>query len=763
MRELQARVPLAGRMRNYLESIMNHTRRFNPLTISVAGLGVAVLLIASTAAARPDSTARNGLGRGATIPGHWIVVLRDNHPDPAGFARQQGHTPSHVYRHALKGYAVQLPDRAVAGLRHNPNVRFVQPDSVVTASVQTLPTGINRIDADTNQQAKIDGVDERVNVDVAIIDTGIDPTHPDLNVVGGVNFTKGKADQWADQNGHGTHCAGTVGALDNGVGVVGVAPGARLWAVRVLDRNGSGATSGVVAGIDWVAANAATIRIANMSLGGSGSDDGNCGNTNNDAEHKAICAAVAAGVTFVVAAGNETDDAANHTPAAYDEVITVSALADFDGLPGGTGSATFAFSSCTENVDDSFACFSNYGADVDIMAPGVGIYSTYKGGTYADSSGTSMAAPHVAGAAALIAAANPGWSPAQVKAKLLADAKPTDFVSDDPDGVHEPLLYVGSAAPAHDLAITSVSAPGSAAPGDVVSVSVTVANQGTFAESSTVSLVDISSGLQIGSQALNLAAGAVTTLTFNWDTTSAGLGSHVLGAEVAAVAGETDTADNASSAVVNLIAPIHDVAVTSVSVAAQVAAGSVAAVTVGVTNPGTFGETFAVTLSDGVATVGSQTISLAAGASTTLTFNWDTAGLALGGYTLTATAAAVAGETALSNNAASAGTTLIQAQTLHASVTTNSPSYKSGATVQITAVVTDGSSPVSGASVGVQIATPKGKVYAGSGTTAADGTVTFNFGTNAKKDGYGTYVVTITATKAAWTSVQVSTSFAVTG
>jgi len=290
-----------------------------------------------------------------------------------------------------------------------------------------IPTGVDRIDADLNTVAKIDGTDERVDVDIAIIDTGIDLKHPDLNVVGGKNCSSGKS--YDDGNGHGTHVAGIAAALDNSIGVVGVAPGARLWAVRVLNNAGSGTISSVICGVDWVTANAAIIEVANMSLGGSGSDT-------DSALRRAINNSVAAGVTYVVAAGNSSADAANYVPAAYDAVITVSALADSDGKSGGLGPAT------SYGADDTFATFSNYGADVDIAAPGVSIYSTYKGGSYATMSGTSMASPHVAGAAALYKAINPAASPADVRSYLISTWEPGP-IPGDPDPYKEGVVNAG--------------------------------------------------------------------------------------------------------------------------------------------------------------------------------------------------------------------------------------------------------------------------------------------------------------------------------
>ena len=243
----------------------------------------------------------------------------------------------------------------------------MQQDRPVSIDAQTTPTGINRANADASPTAAINGVDQRVNVDVAVIDTGADLTHPDLNIysAGAKNCSIGAINA-NDLNGHGTHVSGTIGAIDNGNGVVGMAPGARIWPVKVLTDAGSGLNSDVICGIDYVTAHASQIEVANMSLGGAGSDDGNCGNTNHDAMHKAICRSVAAGITYAVAAGNDSEDAANSTPAAYDEVITVSALADFNGLPGGGAPST-----CRSDVDDTFADYSNFGSDVDIIAPGV--------------------------------------------------------------------------------------------------------------------------------------------------------------------------------------------------------------------------------------------------------------------------------------------------------------------------------------------------------------------------------------------------------
>ncbi|MDP3968925.1 MAG: S8 family serine peptidase [Nocardioides sp.] len=405
--------------------------------------GAAAVLAAGALAATGLAPAQAGPTPSAVAPlGDYIVVLDDD--ATAGRVAQRhadrlGLTVGHVYSAALQGYSARMPAAAVPLLEALPQVQSVEADRPVRTTAQSTPTGIARTLATQSPTASIDGVDDRVDVDVAVIDTGVQLNHPDLNVYRPGAKACGLLNLSADDaQGHGTHVAGTIGALDNGTGVVGVAPGARIWPVRVLNALGTGSTSDVICGIDHVAANADEIEVANMSLGGAGTDYGSCG-AGRDAMHKAICNAVDAGVTFVVAAGNESSDAATSTPAAYDEVITVSALADFDGRPGGLGQPT-----CRTDVDDTFADFSNYGADVDLIAPGVCIESTWLRGGYNTISGTSMASPHVAGGAALYLARNPGASPAQVQAALIAAGSDDWDASDDPDGVKEPLLDVSA-------------------------------------------------------------------------------------------------------------------------------------------------------------------------------------------------------------------------------------------------------------------------------------------------------------------------------
>ena len=410
----------------------------------------------------------------ARVPGQYIVVLKDSVTDAdavqESLERSSRAERLDTYRYALRGFSARLTSEAAEKLAHDPRVEFVSEDRMVsialdagrleadprassrddaresarnptspasTAPSQIFPTGIRRVGA-------VDLLNTGAGVQVAVIDTGIQTTHPDLsaNIAGGKNCLR--SGNYQDQNGHGTHVAGTIAGVNNAEGVAGVAPSAKLWAVRVLDKKGSGTWSQVICGLDFVTskapANGGSIKVANLSLGGSGTSDNNCGLSNNDALHRAICRARDAGVTIVVAAGNSGASASGFVPAAYDDaVITVSALADSDGAPGGEGPAT------SYGADDTFASFSNYGTVVDIGAPGVNIYSTWLSGGYKTISGTSMASPHTAGAAALYLASHPGALWESVRDALILAGEPLGEGHTDPSGKHkEPVLEVSA-------------------------------------------------------------------------------------------------------------------------------------------------------------------------------------------------------------------------------------------------------------------------------------------------------------------------------
>jgi subtilisin family serine protease len=383
----------------------------------------------------------SSVGAAVTPTESYVVVLQPSSTPVAITAAQllapAGSTTTAVYERAFDGFAVDLTPAQAASLATDPRVDAIEPDLEFHADAQVVPTGLDRIGASTNPALQIDGVDTlRVDADVAVLDSGIDLQHPDLNVVGGVDCVAGPTCVAGgdDVFGHGTHVAGIIGALDNGIGVVGVAPGARLWAVKVLDANGIGSLSSILRGLDWVLQHSATIDVVNMSFGAPGT---------SQAMRDSIQASTNNGVMFAAAAGNGSTDASGFVPAALDNVLTVSALADFDGRTGGIGAAT-----CLPDVDDTLANFSNRGAVIDITAPGACVQSTLpiESGSYGMLSGTSMASPHVAGAMALIAGRQRPTTAAQVSqqyATLLAAGK-QDWVDDSGDGVQEPRLDVSS-------------------------------------------------------------------------------------------------------------------------------------------------------------------------------------------------------------------------------------------------------------------------------------------------------------------------------
>jgi subtilisin family serine protease len=449
-------------------------------------------------------------------------VLKDA-ADPDAAARRAkglGVTAERSFRNVIRGYSARLSRSQLAALRADPSVAAVVPDEVISIQAQTVTNGVKRVFGPRSSVARIDGLDQRVDADVAIVDTGIDPYHPDLAVAGGVNCSSSDRSAWQDANGHGTHVAGTVGALDNGYGVVGVAPGVRLYAVRILDSSGSGLLSWYVCGLDWITArrdpadsSRPLFEAVNMSVAKTGSDDLNCGNTNSDILHKAICRLVSSGVTVVAAAGNNSFSASKLVPASYNEVITVSALADTDGKPGGLGGNS-CYSWGTYDKDDTYADFSNYGLDVDLIAPGKCIWSTKRNNTYGYSSGTSMAAPHVTGAVALYKASRPLATPAQVRQALQTLGNLNWATSTDPDGYHERLLDVSHIGPLGDFSLLAGS-PSAVVPeaGATVTVPISVVRGTDFIEQVNLAVVSSPFAATLSTTSLFGLTATASTLT----------------------------------------------------------------------------------------------------------------------------------------------------------------------------------------------------------------------------------------------------------
>jgi subtilisin family serine protease len=440
---------------------------------------------------RPDPTGR-------------YIVLLDSTADPAAVARRTKPNGKRVDRirtftRAVRAFSAKLDAAQRRELRADPDVVAVVPDEVIELTAQTTPTGVSRVGGKLSPQAAINGVDQRVDADVAIVDTGI-ASVADLNVVGGYNCSTSDRTLWRDKQGHGTHVAGTVAALDNDFGVVGVAPGARLWAVKILNDSGYGLLSWYVCGLDWIAAqrdpddSSRPLFVAvNMSVAKDGADDKACGTKNKDVLHAAICRVTAAGITVVAAAANDSGSASHRVPAAYNEVITVSALADTDGKPGALGGKR-CYSWGTYDKDDTFANFSNYGHDVDLIAPGKCIWSTLRTGSYGYSSGTSMAAPAVTGAVALYKSTRPMATPAQVKEALQYLGNLNWKTSTDPDSTHEKLLDVSRIAKLGTFSFAAASVGAAGESGGTISIPVDITRSSTHFERVKFSVLSKPSG-----------------------------------------------------------------------------------------------------------------------------------------------------------------------------------------------------------------------------------------------------------------------------
>ncbi|MEY7970699.1 S8 family peptidase [Saccharomonospora xinjiangensis] len=355
------------------------------------------------------------------IDGSYIVVLKDQQAgslsasevtaQARSLAEDYGVAVKQTFDTALDGFTVKADEAAAKRLAADESVAFVSQNQRLHVSDEpgtraVSSWGLDRIDQrDLPLDDSYTPPTSAADVTAYIIDTGVS-AHSDFGdrLQPGIDFVDNDEDA-TDENGHGTHVAGTVGGS-----TYGVAPDVKLVGVRVLDANGSGTTAGVIAGVEWVAENASGPSVANMSLGG-GADE---------ALDEAVRGAIAAGVTFGVAAGNESSDAGSSSPARVAEAITVAA----------------------SDQDDSQASFSNYGDVVDIYAPGVNITSAWHDGSENTISGTSMATPHVVGAAALHLAANPDASPADVADALTSSATP-DVISNPTGETPNRLLYVG--------------------------------------------------------------------------------------------------------------------------------------------------------------------------------------------------------------------------------------------------------------------------------------------------------------------------------
>ena len=400
-------------------------------------IALAALLVTTGAAGAADG--------GQSASGRYIVVLKGSGaPGQVAktLASQLGFELTHVYKHSLSGFAAAMPASAAAALEANPAVDYVQPRWPRQHRRADAPHGINRADADLSPTAGINGVDERVNVDVAVIDTGVDLDHPDLNVftAGARNCSTGRSADDRQRSRHPRRRHDRRGRQQRSASsesprapASGRSRCSTPWAPDHF--------ASIICGIDYVTAHAGEIEVANMSLGGAGTDDRNCGLTQRRRPAPGDLPVRGGGRHL---RGRRRQRVGTTRPSPRAGRVRRGhhrqrALADFNGAAGGGAAST-----CRADVDDTFADFSNFGADVDLIAPGVCILSTYRSGNFATRSpAPRWRRPHVAGAAALYKATHPTATPAPVKSALQSAGNLNwTWPSEDGDATQERLLNV---------------------------------------------------------------------------------------------------------------------------------------------------------------------------------------------------------------------------------------------------------------------------------------------------------------------------------
>ncbi|MEJ3745009.1 S8 family serine peptidase [Actinomycetes bacterium KLBMP 9797] len=465
------------------------------LGTAAAGVTVAVSVAVPPAlAAEPPGQIRNAGGETA-VAGSYVVVFKDSavrHADVGTTAKdltaRYGGAVARTYQAALRGFEATASAAEAARIAANPAVAYVEQNHTVRIQgTQTNPPswGLDRIDQRNRPlNSSYTYPYTAGSVHAYIIDTGINVTHHDLGgrATSGYDAIDGGAAN--DCNGHGTHVAGTVGGTS-----YGVAKGVRLVGVRVLNCSGSGTYAQVMAGVDWVTANAVKPAVATMSLGGDAYtplDD-------------AVTNSINAGVTYAVAAGNGDDfgvrqNACDYTPARVAAAITVGA---------------------TDN-SDAAADYSNYGACVDILAPGDGITSAWHSSDTATAtiSGTSMATPHVAGAAALVLAANPAYTPIQVR-DLLVNSSTPNVISDIGANTSNRLLYLVNPSPASDFSLAVSPAIDSVTAGGAVTTTVNTATTVGSAQAVSLHASGLPSGVTATFSPASVTSDGSSTLTLS--------------------------------------------------------------------------------------------------------------------------------------------------------------------------------------------------------------------------------------------------------
>ena len=394
-------------------------------------------------------------------------------------ARALGVTPLETFTSTTRAFSAHITTQQRDQLQEDPRVLGVMDDEFIEGVSaledsdskirgrptrerlrrQVTPTWLRRIGVTARDKRLGSGKHRRAfDADIAVVDSGISPNHPDVRPVGGKDCTHSGG--WGDGYGHGLGVASILGARDNHRGTVGILPGVRLWSVRIFDSKGRTKMSWVLCGLDWVANKrdphdrhrpffeGVTLSFSIGDASSKPVPDGDCGRHPLDLIHQAVCRIEHQGTILVAAAGNYAQKADRRRPAGYQQVITVSAMADFDGRPGGKGHQSSAcHAGAAPEQDDQFASFSSYGPGVDLIAPGKCIWVAYHGKSYARVSGTSFAAPMVLGAALLYRQRYPSARPNQVRMALIYAGRHDWRLKSDPDGSHEPRVDVRHFAP----------------------------------------------------------------------------------------------------------------------------------------------------------------------------------------------------------------------------------------------------------------------------------------------------------------------------
>jgi hypothetical protein len=467
----------------------------NNVVLIGAGALMTLAFAGPAAAAEPEGAIRN-MGGATAVADSYIVVFRDAAvartrvtANARSLVNRHGGSVARTYTAALRGFEVEANPTQAARMAADPSVAFVEQNHVVhTMDTQTSPPswGLDRIDQRNlplNQSYTYPNTAPTVHA--YIIDTGIRFSHNDFGgrAVSGYDAVDGGSAD--DCNGHGTHVAGTVGGSS-----YGVAKAVQLVGVRVLNCQGSGTNAQVVGGIDWVTANAIKPAVANMSLGGGA----------NSSIDTAVTNSINSGVTFAIASGNgnalgQRQNACNYSPARVPSAITVGAT----------------------QSNDAAASFSNYGTCVDILAPGVSITSAWYNSNTATNtiSGTSMATPHVAGAAALLLQANQSLTPQQVRDTLVNTATP-NVVTNPGTGTPNRLLFLDNGdtqPPVNNFSIAVSPTSGSVAPGGSATATVSTATTSGSAQTVAWSASGLPSGATATFNPTSVNSGGSSTLT----------------------------------------------------------------------------------------------------------------------------------------------------------------------------------------------------------------------------------------------------------